>query len=375
MSAARGGAGGGAAGGGAAGADPAQGRAGGAPTGGPASRGERSAWVLPLAAMVALAALASLFGWWERFWWGLLAVEFVLLVFTAEAFDHRLPFRLRTPYQRVLAWAFPLVMLATWEWLARSGILNPRWFPPPTATLGALWDLTVSFDRFSETSLIGRPWLIPGRVMEAGWAGVAALFAESHVWATLSRVLVGFALGALPGVLVGIVMGLNRTVRTMLDATMSAIYVLPKIAIFPILMLVFPDPFGEGPKITVVAISAFFLVALSTMAGVQGIDPVLVQAGKNFGANRFQMFRHVILPGALPIVFNGLRLALGTALIVIVAVEFVRAKTGVGYLVYYHWQVLSTPKMYAALLVVMALGVGLTALLQAIERRVMPWRR
>src|SRR5690606_3982326 len=117
MSAVRGGAGGAAAGGGAAAAGPAQGGAGGARPGGPAPRSGRGAWVLPLAAMVALAALASLFGWWERFWWGLLAVEFVLLVFTAEAFDHRLPFRLRTPYQRVLAWAFPLVMLATWEWL------------------------------------------------------------------------------------------------------------------------------------------------------------------------------------------------------------------------------------------------------------------
>jgi NitT/TauT family transport system permease protein len=74
-------------------------------------------------------------------------------------------------------------------------------------------------------------------------------------------------------------MGLNRTVRTMLDATMSAIYVLPKIAIFPILMLVFPDPFGEGPKVAVVAISAFFLVAISTMAGVQGIDPSTCRRG------------------------------------------------------------------------------------------------
>jgi len=87
------------------------------------------------------------------------------------------------------------------------------------------------------------------------------------------------------------------------------------------------------------------------------------------------MFRHVILPGALPIVFSGLRLALGTSLIVIVAVEFVRADRGVGYLIFYNWQVLSTAKMYAALVVVMVLGVALTALLQAVERRVMPWRR
>jgi ABC-type nitrate/sulfonate/bicarbonate transport system permease component len=111
------------------------------------------------------------------------------------------------------------------------------------------------------------------------------------------------------------------------------------------------------------------------MAGVQGIDPVLLQAGKNFGANRWQMFRHVIVPATLPIIFSGLRLALGTSLVVIVAVEFVRSQSGVGYLVYYNWQVLSPPKMYAALLVIMALGVGLTALLQFVERRAMPWRR
>jgi len=331
--------------------------------------------VWPVAGLVVVAVAATALGLWRDWWWALLAAEFTLLVFAAEALERRLPFRLQRGYQSALAWLFPLLLLTSWQWLSTSGVLNPRWFPPPTTIAVALWDMVVNADRFSGLSLLGRPWQLPARVAESGWAGVAATFAESHLWATLARVLLGFVLGALPGVLIGMVMGLNKTVRAMLDATMSAIYVLPKIAVFPLLMLVFADPFGEGPKVTVVAISAFFLVALSTMAGVQGIDPVLVQAGKNFGANRWQMFRHVILPGALPIVFNGLRLALGTALIVIVAVEFVRSQTGVGYLVYYHWQVLSTPKMYAALLVIMGLGVGLTALLQAVERRVMPWKR
>lgn len=331
--------------------------------------------LLPIAGMIVLALLASLLGLWADWWVVIFAAEFTLLVVALEALERRLPFRLHTPYQRMLAWLFPLLLLASWEWLATSGIINPRWFPPPTRIAEALWQLIVTYDRFNETSLIGRPWLIPSRVAEDGWAGVQALFAESHVWATLSRMIVGFVIGSVPGVVIGMIMGLNRTVRAMLDSTMSAIYVLPKIAIFPLLMLVFADPFGEGPKITVVAISAFFLVALSTMAGVQGIDPVLLQAGRNFGANRWQMFRHVILPASLPIVFSGLRLALGTSLVVIVAVEFVRSQSGVGYLVYYNWQVLSPAKMYAALLVIMALGVGLTAALQFIERRAMPWRR
>ncbi|HZJ08877.1 MAG TPA: hypothetical protein VFD39_04225, partial [Trueperaceae bacterium] len=201
---------------------------------------------LPLVAMVAVALVATVLGLWDQLWWLLLGAEFVLLVFAAEALQRRLPFRLQAPFQKLLAWLFPVLILATWQWLATSGILNPRWFPPPTHIAAALWDMTVNFDRFNETSLIGRPWLAPARLLEDGWSGVAALFAESHVWATLSRVLVGFVIGALPGLLIGMVMGLNRTVRAMLDATMSAFYVLPKIAIFPLLMLVFADPFGEG---------------------------------------------------------------------------------------------------------------------------------
>ena len=333
------------------------------------------AWLGPLLLLVGVLALGALFGLWERAWWALLTLVFVAVVLLAQELETRLPLRWRGVYQRVLALGFPVSLLLVWEWLAGSGILNARWFPPPSQIAVALWELTVTYDRFNRSSLLGRPWLAPGAFAESGWPGVQALVRESHVWATLSRVLGGFVIGATPGVLVGIVMGLNRTVRMMLDTTMSAIYVLPKIAIFPILMLVFPNPFGEGPKVAVVAISAFFLVAISTMAGVQGIDKVYLEAGRNFGANRWQMFRHVILPGAMPIVFSGLRLALGTALIVIVAVEFVRADRGVGFLIFYYWQVLVTPRMYAALVVVMALGVGLTALLQWFERRAMPWRR
>lgn len=304
-------------------------------------------------------------------------LNFAAVVVIAEAGGRGVPVRYKRAYERGLAVGFPLLLAAGWELLVANGILNERWFPPPTQVAAALWDLTITYDRFQDTSLLGRPWLIPAQFAAggAGWVGVRALFAESHVYATLSRVFGGFMIGAFPGIVVGMVMGMNKTVRTMLDTTLSAIYVLPKIAIFPIMMLIFPDPFGEGPKVAVVAISAFFLVAINTMAGVTEIDEVYLQAGRNYGANRLQMFRHVIIPAALPVIFAGLRLALGTALIVIVAVEFVRATKGVGYLVYYNWQVGSTDKMYAGLFVVMVLGVLLTYGLQWAERWVMPWKR
>jgi ABC-type nitrate/sulfonate/bicarbonate transport system permease component len=161
----------------------------------------------------------------------------------------------------------------------------------------------------------------------------------------------------------------------MLDTTLSAIYVLPKIAIFPIVMLMFADPFGEGPKIVVVALSVFFLMTINTMAGVRDIDPVFIMAGRNYGARGLQLFRHVIIPAAMPVIFAGLRLALGTALIVIISVEFLRAKQGVGYMTFYYWEVLNPEKMYAGLFVVMVLGVLLTVALQWVQRKVMPWDR
>jgi NitT/TauT family transport system permease protein len=319
--------------------------------------------------------LLHLVGLWRPWWWLALAGNFVLLVVIAERVGRNVPPVRRKLYERTLAFGFPLLALIAWQLIVDAGILNPLWFPQPTRIAQALWDVTVNYDRFSQTSLLGRPWLIPHEWEAKGWAGVFALFAESHVWATVGRVFAGFVIGAIPGILLGVVMGLNRTVRLMLDTTLSAIYVLPKIAIFPIVMLMFADPFGEGPKITVVALSVFFLMTINTMAGVRDIDPVFLMAGRNYGARGFSLLWHVILPAAMPVIFAGLRLALGTALIVIISVEFLRAKQGVGFMTFYYWEVLNPEKMYAGLVVVMILGVLLTYSLQWLQRRLMPWQR
>lgn len=336
---------------------------------------------LPIALLVFAVALAiwngalDLLGLWRSWWWLALTGNFVLLVMIAERIGREVPPARRKLYERTLAFGFPLVALIAWQLIVDAGILNPLWFPQPTRIAGALWDVTVHFDRFSQTSLLGRPWLIPQEWSAHGLAGVWSLFTESHVWATVGRVFAGFVIGSIPGILLGVVMGVNRTVRLMLDTTLSAIYVLPKIAIFPIVMLMFSDPFGEGPKIAVVALSVFFLMTINTMAGVRDIDPVFLMAGKNYGARGFALLWHVILPAAMPVIFAGLRLALGTALIVIISVEFLRAKQGVGFMTFYYWEVLSPEKMYAGLVVVMILGVILTYGLQWLQRRLMPWQR
>jgi len=335
-----------------------------------------------IAAVAALCAFAVIWNavlyfdsLWRPLWWLALTGNFVLLVVVAERVGRSVPPKHRKLYERALAFGFPLLALIAWQLIVDAGILNPLWFPQPTRIATALWDLTVHYDRFSGTTLFGRPWLIPSQFKTEGLAGVWGLFAESHVWVTLARVGAGFIIGAVPGILLGVVMGINRTVRLMLDTTLSAIYVLPKIAIFPIVMLMFADPFGEGPKVAVVALSVFFLMTINTMAAVRDIDPVFLMAGRNYGAHGFALLRHVIIPAAMPVIFAGLRLALGTALIVIISVEFLRAKQGVGFMTFYYWEVLNPEKMYAGLVVVMALGVILTYGLQALQRRLMPWQR
>jgi ABC-type nitrate/sulfonate/bicarbonate transport system permease component len=162
-------------------------------------------------------------------------------------------------------------------------------------------------------------------------------------------------------------------VRVALDPVISAVYVLPKIAILPLVMLIFG--IGETSKIVIVGISSFFLVLINTTVGVRDIEPIYFEAAKNYGANRWQLFWHVIIPGAMPVIFAGLRLSLGTALIVIIAAEFVAAQYGLGYLIWFSWQTLLTENMFAGLVVVMILGALFTSGLQTLEHWLMPWER
>ena len=315
-----------------------------------------------------------IFGWWKGSWYIGLGMDFAIIVILLEHLGRHIPAKKQPLYERALSIGFPILLLLAWELLVRGGVLKALWFPPPSQIVRAIWDLSVTYEKFTQTSLLGRPWLIPSAFRAEGWAGVRALMAESHVLATLMRVLAGFLLGSIPGLILGAFMGMNRTVRVMLDPVISAVYVVPKITILPLMMLIF-SPFGETYKIVTVAIAAFFLVLINTMTGVRDIDPVYLEAGRNYGASGSKLFWHVIIPGALPVIFAGLRLALGTALIVIVAVEFVRAKKGVGYITWYYWEVMQTHNMYAGLVVTMILGVLLTLSLQWIQRLVMPWQR
>ena len=236
----------------------------------------------------------------------------------------------------------PLLLLLLWQLLAVRGVLNPLFFPPPSDVLQTWW-----------------------RLVRHGGLG-------DHIGISLVRLALGFVLGAAPGVALGMAMGLWRPVRAALLPTVTALYPIPRIAILPLVLVVFG--IGESGKLFMVAFSVFFLMLLETMAGVQRIEPVMLDVARSLRAGRWQQYRSVALPGALPAVFTGVRLALGFALIVIVGTEFLAANRGVGALIWRAYQVLDIETMYAGLVTIALLGWALNLLVGAIERLAMPWR-
>jgi ABC-type nitrate/sulfonate/bicarbonate transport system permease component len=242
---------------------------------------------------------------------------------------------------RALAIGTPLVLVGLWEAAVRAGMLDARFFPPPSSVLATLYDLFVN-----------------GPIVR-------------HTLTTVVRVLAGFGIGAAAGLGSGLILGTAHPLRAALEPTISALYVIPKVAILPLVMLIFG--LGEASKIAIVAIATFFIVVINTTAAVVGVEPIYVEAGRAFGAKRLRMFRHVLLPGALPVIVTGLRLALGTALIVVIAAEFVATQEGIGYFIWHAWNTLRPEEMFAGFIVIAGLGIASYALIRWVGRRIMPW--
>lgn len=228
-----------------------------------------------------------------------------------------------------------------WEVFSQMTIIDPRFFPPPS------------------------------KVFVAGWK----LIKNGELWHHLSisciRIVFGFMMGAVPGIVLGLIMGMSRTIRIILDPLVAATYPLPKIALLPLIMLIFG--IGELSKVVIIAIASFYLVLINSMAGVRGIPKILFEAAHNYGAGKINLFRHLILPGAMPAIFTGLRLGLGVALIVIVAAEFLAADRGIGYLIWVSWQTLFTENMFVGYIAISVLGVLTTNGLHRLEALLMPW--
>jgi ABC-type nitrate/sulfonate/bicarbonate transport system permease component len=244
---------------------------------------------------------------------------------------------------RLISIASPIALLLLWECAARTGLIDTRFFPAPSSIFQALVTL----------------------------AGTGELW--RHTSASLQRLALGFLVGGIPALILGIVMGLNRAVYAVFEPLIAATYPIPKSSILPLVLLIFG--LGEGSKIFMVAVGVFFPVAINATAGVHEINKIYLDVGRNFKASRWNTFRTIALPGALPFIMTGIKLGAGMGLVLIAIAEMMGAKSGLGYMIWAAWETFSVEQMYVGLFVIAIIGFVLSLVLNEIEKRVVPWKR
>lgn len=234
-------------------------------------------------------------------------------------------------------------VLAAWEVVVRLNGIAPIFLPAPSAILKYLVAMTIDGSM---------PY---------------------HLSVTFLRIIAGFGVAAVTGILVGIAMGMSPLTARIFDPWIGALYPLPKISLIPLLIIWLGT--GESYKIVISAVTAFFPVAISTYAAIRQVDTGLMKAAKDLGANARQIQFNVVIPAALPGIFSGLQLGMGVTIIMIVAAEMIggTSDSGMGYLLIHAGQVLETEKVFAGLIVLAIFGAVVTSAQKRIDRLIAPW--
>jgi NitT/TauT family transport system permease protein len=243
---------------------------------------------------------------------------------------------------RLMGIIAPLGVFVLWELLADVHVIDTRFFPAPSSIVKTFVKL------LQDGSL------------------------EQNTGISLVRLFWGFLLGAIPALAIGLTMGLYRPVRVIVEPLITGTYPIPKSAILPLILLIFG--LGEPSKIVMVAIGVFYPVVINTASGVMQIPKIYLDVGHNFGASRWEMFRTIALPGALPFIMTGIKLGAGMGLILIAIAEMIGAQSGLGFMIWNAWQILSVNTMYVGLITIALLGFILTLVLNEVERVLIPFR-
>ena len=247
----------------------------------------------------------------------------------------------RRRLELTLGCVVPILFLVLWQVASASNVINPQFFPAPLS----LWSTMIS-------------------MIQSGQL-------QTNLWASMERVLLGFPLGVITGVAAGLALGMSRTIRAALDPLLVALYVVPKLALLPLLLLIFGT--GDLPLVLLIAMTVFFFMWISTMAAILSVEEAYQEAARSFGANRRQLFRHVLFPASLPQIFSGLRLSAGTAILVVVGIEFVEGTKGIGVLIWNCWTLFLAKPMNVGIVTVAVVGVVFTRIIDLIGRAVTPW--
>jgi ABC-type nitrate/sulfonate/bicarbonate transport system permease component len=235
----------------------------------------------------------------------------------------------------------------------------------------AFWSLlsgaVVVLKLFNPIFLPG-PWLVLGNVLDMAIRGQLWI----HLAATLERVALGFGVGAVLGVGLGLAAGHLTPIRHIVEPLVELLRPIPPLAMLP--MFIVWVGIGEISKVGFITYATFFPIFLTTITGVRQIDPILLRAAQSLGARGVGLFTRVILPAALPDILTGLRLGVALAFFVIVISEFIGAEHGLGYLINDGRNFFLVPQMLGAAVVLGLLGYTGNGLVRLLERRLTRWQ-
>lgn len=257
------------------------------------------------------------------------------------AIEAPIPRRLASVRLSFWGWIIPLAAIVLLESLVRLDIVPARLLPAPSDIVSTLKELL-------EHDLL------------------------LHLGASSARVLCGFLIGASLGIVIGAAVGLNRRTESILDPTFQALRAIPGLAWVPLLLLWLG--IDELPKVTMIAIGAFFPVYLGLTAGIRDVDRKLVEVGEMVGLSSTAMVRRIFLPAALPSLFTGLRSSLSLAWMFLVAAELIAATKGLGYLLTDGRETSRPDIVIAAILLLAILGKLSDSALRLLEEHSLAWR-
>lgn len=247
----------------------------------------------------------------------------------------------RAAVQRVLPWLVPVALLVVWQAASSLGWLSTRVLPSPWQVVEAFWALSSS----------GELW--------------------THVKVSAWRALTGLAIGGGLGLVLGLLTGSSKLAETLLDSSVQMVRNIPALALIPLVILWFG--IEEEAKLFLIAVSVFFPIYLNTFHGIRNVDPGLVEMGRTYGLDRWQLYTQVVLPGALSSILVGLRFSLGLMWVILIVAETISAQAGIGYLTMNAREFLQTDVVLVGILLYAALGKLADVFAKALERHWLRW--
>ncbi len=213
----------------------------------------------------------------------------------------------------------------------------------------------------------------PSKIAVAAVGMIASGELWNYLAPSLFVLLIGLSMAVVVGVLIGVMLARYWILDLALGVYITFLYSIPSVALVPLIVLW--AGFETSAKVIILFLFAFFPMAINTYQGVKNVDPKLLEVGRSFRCSERQLWINIILPGALPFIITGLRLAIGRGLIGMVLADLYTAISGIGYLIVRTASTYEVDKMFVPIVTLGLLGVGLTAAVRFLETSVAPWTK